>query len=195
MSKAALGVLISGRGSNLLSLIQAIKNKTVDAEIKLVISNNSEADGLKKAASFGIKCMSFQQKAFENKTAFETAMINALKEENVDLVILAGYMRVLGDEFIDAFEGQIVNIHPSLLPDFKGLHPQRQALEAGVKKAGCTVHFVDKTLDGGPIIDQAVVEVLDDDTEESLSSRILEKEHVLYPHAIQTILQKKRSIT
>ena len=139
--------------------------------------------------------MSFQQKAFENKTAFETAMINALKEENVDLVILAGYMRVLGDEFIDAFEGQIVNIHPSLLPDFKGLHPQRQALEAGVKKAGCTVHFVDKTLDGGPIIDQAVVDVLDDDTEESLSSRILEKEHVLYPHAIQTILQKKRSIT
>lgn len=188
-----LGVLISGRGSNLLALIHAIETNAVDADIRIVISNNPTAEGLKKAASYGIKCVAVQQKEYDSKEAFEARLIDLLKQENLDLIVLAGYMRVLGDAFIDAFEGNIVNIHPSLLPSFKGLHAQRQALEAGVKKAGCTVHFVDKTLDGGPIIAQAVVDVLENDTEESLSNRILEQEHTLYPQAIQTIIQQRRN--
>jgi phosphoribosylglycinamide formyltransferase-1 len=170
---------------------QHIQSGTLDASIAIVISNKADAKGLDFAKQHGIKTAVVERPNFESKEDYETAIGDLLVEHNVELVVLAGYMRVLGDGFIHRFENKIVNIHPSLLPAFKGLDAQKQALDYGVKIAGCSVHFVDTTLDGGPIIMQEAVNVLENDTEESLSARILEKEHALYSRAIQWVIETK----
>jgi phosphoribosylglycinamide formyltransferase 1 len=181
-------VLISGRGSNMLAISDAIKAGTIqEAEIVLVLSDKGDAPGLLAADERGLKTRICERKG-RNREEHEREIMEILKEFRVDLVCLAGYMRLLSPCFIEAFRNRIVNIHPSLLPAFPGLDAQRQALEHGVKVSGCTVHFVDETLDGGPIIAQRAVPVLEDDTVESLSARILEQEHKLYPEAISKVL-------
>ena len=173
------------------ALYNHIQSGNLDADIAVVISNKPEAKGLEFASEKGIKTIVVEQKEFESKEAYEAEIANQIESHGVELVVLAGYMRVLGDAFIERFENKIVNIHPSLLPAFKGLDAQKQALDYGVKIAGCSVHFVDTTLDGGPIIMQDAVDVLDTDTESSLSERVLEKEHQLYAKAIQWVIETK----
>lgn len=173
------------------ALYNHIQSGNLNAEIAVVISNKPEAKGLEFAQKNGLKTVIVEQKAFDSKEAYEEAIATELERYGVELVVLAGYMRVLGEAFIDRFENKIVNIHPSLLPAFKGLDAQKQALDYGVKIAGCSVHFVDTTLDGGPIIMQSTVDVMDSDTEASLSDRILEKEHQLYAKAIQWVIETK----
>ncbi|HEU4795074.1 MAG TPA: phosphoribosylglycinamide formyltransferase [Pyrinomonadaceae bacterium] len=183
-----IAVLISGRGSNMLALHDAMrKGKIPNAEIVLVISDKGEAPGLLLAAQRGIEAVAIERKR-RTREEHEQAIAGLLNERRVDLICLAGYMRLLSPWFIEAFRNRILNIHPSLLPSFPGLDAQRQALEHGVKFTGCTVHFVDETLDGGPIIAQRVVPVLVGDTVESLSARILEQEHELYPEAVKSVL-------
>ena len=183
-----LGIIISGRGSNMAAILSNINNGTLDARVSVVISNVPTAKGLDVAKEFGVETVVCPPKDFSSKDIYEEELIAILKRRGVELVVLAGYMRVLGPGFIAAFPNKIINIHPSLLPAFKGLHAQRQALEYGVKVAGCTVHFVDNSLDGGRIILQETVPVLDTDTEDTLSARILQKEHQLYTQAIQTLI-------
>ena len=178
-----LGILISGRGSNFVAIADAIAEGRLQAEIAAVISNRAEAAGLAKARERGLHAVVLP--------ANDGALIEELQRQRVDLVCLAGYMRLLGDDFIQAFRGRIVNIHPSLLPSFPGLHAQRQALRHGVKIAGCTVHFTDEGIDSGPIIMQAAVPVLDGDTEETLAARILVEEHRIYPEAIGKVLARQ----
>lgn len=184
-----LGVLISGRGSNLFSIIQNINKKKINAEIAIVISNNSDAKGIDIAKDNGINTEIVENKMFSSKDQYEKKIEEILKKNNCDLIVLAGYLKILGSNFIDTFKNRIINIHPSLLPAFKGLDAQRQAFEYGVKFSGCTVHYVDKTLDGGPIISQDIVAIEPNDTEATLSKKILEKEHSLYPKAIQTVIE------
>jgi phosphoribosylglycinamide formyltransferase-1 len=182
VAKLKVGVLISGRGSNLQALIDASADPAYPAEIVLVISNRSEAQGLQRAADAGIA----QQIIVErDRAAFAAAADRALRQHGVELIALAGFMRLLDTGFVAAWRDRMINIHPSLLPAFPGLHPQRQALMAGVRFSGCTVHFVRAEVDTGPIIAQAVVPVHDDDNEESLSARILAAEHRLYPLAVR----------
>jgi phosphoribosylglycinamide formyltransferase 1 len=183
-----LGVLISGRGSNLQAIIDAIRAGTLDARIGLVISNKAAAYGLGRAREAGIETLVLDHKVFATREAFDLAMVDALRARDVDLVCLAGFMRLLSPAFIEAFPGRILNIHPALLPAFPGLDAQRQALEHGVKVTGPTVHFVDAQLDAGPIVSQAAVPVRDDDTEDTLSARILIEEHRIYPEAIRRVL-------
>ena len=181
-------MLISGRGSNMLAISDAIEAGTIpDAEIVVVLSDKSNAGGLLAADERGLKTRICERKG-RGREEHEREIIAILKEFRVDLVCLAGYMRLLSPCFIEAFSNRILNIHPSLLPAFPGLDAQRQALEHGVKVSGCTVHFVDETLDGGPIIAQRAVAVLDDDTVETLSARILIQEHILYPEAIAKVI-------
>lgn len=182
-----LGILISGRGSNMLALIQAVQSGRLDAAIALVVSNVEGAAGLEKARTHGIETLVISHKGMAREE-HERQVVEALKQRRVDLVCLAGYMRLLSPYFIRQFPQRILNIHPSLLPAFPGLEAQRQALAYGVKYSGCTVHFVDETLDGGPIIAQAVVPVHDNDTVESLSARILEQEHKTYVEAVALVL-------
>jgi len=182
-----LGILISGRGSNFVAIADAIAAGRLKAEIAVVISNKPDAPGLNKARERYLNAVTLPSKD-QARAAYDRLLISELQRHQVDLVCLAGYMRLLGPEFIAAFAGRIVNIHPSLLPAFPGLHAQRQALEAGVKVAGCTVHFTDNGIDSGPIIKQATVPVLDGDTEESLSARILIEEHRIYAEAIGEVL-------
>ena len=181
-AKLKVGVLISGRGSNLQALIDASADPAYPAEIVLVISNRSEAQGLQRAADAGI---AQQIIAERDRAAFAAAADRALRQHGVELIALAGFMRLLDTGFVAAWRDRMINIHPSLLPAFPGLHPQRQALMAGVRFSGCTVHFVRAEVDTGPIIAQAVVPVHDDDNEESLSARILAAEHRLYPLAVR----------
>jgi phosphoribosylglycinamide formyltransferase-1 len=189
-----LGILISGRGSNLLAIAEAIeKGRVPGAEISLVISDQPEAPGLERAAERGLKALTIE-KGEGTREEHEQQLLTALSENQVDVVCLAGYMRVLSSYFIDAYRGRILNIHPSLLPAFPGLAAQRQTLDHGAKWTGCTVHFVDEALDGGPIIAQSIVPVLDYDTEESLSARILEQEHVLYPEAVAIVVSGKYEV-
>lgn len=183
-----IGVLISGRGSNLQAIIDAIRAGRLDARVALVISNRAGAQGLDRARAAGIETLVLDHRHYSSREAFDLAMVGALRARGVELVCLAGFMRLLSPAFIGAFEGRILNIHPALLPSFPGLHAQRQALEHGVKVAGATVHFVDAQLDAGPIVAQAAVPVLDGDTEVELSARILAEEHRLYPEAIGRIL-------
>ena len=183
-----LGVLISGRGSNLQAMIDAIRDGRLDARIGLVISNKAEASGLSRAREAGLETVVLGHRSFPSREAFDRAMVDALRARHVDLVCLAGFMRLLSPVFIGAFEGRILNIHPALLPAFPGLDAQRQALEHGVKVTGATVHFVNADLDAGPIVAQAVVPVRDGDTEDLLAARILIEEHRIYPEAIQRIL-------
>ena len=186
--RARIGILISGRGSNMVALADAVRDERIpNAEIAIVISDQADAAGLAKAAERGIETLVIERGARQRED-HDREIVAALGAKNVDLVCLAGYMRMLSPEFIAAYRGRILNIHPSLLPAFPGLEAQRQALEHGVKMSGCTVHFVDETLDGGPMIAQRVVPVCDDDTFESLSARILAEEHKLYPEAVSAVL-------
>jgi phosphoribosylglycinamide formyltransferase-1 len=182
-----LGILLSGRGSNFEAIAAAVREGRIDAEIAVVISNRPEAPGLARAAALGIPIESIPSRG-KRREEYDQLVAARLKEYGVDLVCLAGYMRLLSAGFVAEFPQRIVNIHPSLLPAFPGLDAQGQALQHGVRYAGCTVHFVDEHLDAGPIVEQAVVPVLDGDDEESLSARILKEEHRIYPQAIQAII-------
>lgn len=187
-SKKRIAVLISGRGSNMLALHDAVRaGKIPNAELVVVISDKADAPGLRLAQERGIDTLAIERKG-RKRDEHEGEIIAALRERRIDLICLAGYMRLLSPCFIDAFRRRILNIHPSLLPSFPGLDAQRQALEHGVKFSGCTVHFVDETLDGGPIVAQRVVPVLVGDTVETLSTRILEQEHELYAEAVNKVL-------
>jgi len=183
-----LGILISGRGSNLQSIIDAIGRGELAAEIAVVISNRPEAAGLLRAREAGLETVCLSQKNFDSRDAYDAAIARELMARKVDLVCLAGFMRLVGRPLLDAFPQRILNIHPSLLPAFPGLDAQRQALEYGVCVAGATVHVVTAELDGGPIVLQAAVPVFPDDTVESLSARILIEEHRLYPRAVGLVL-------
>jgi phosphoribosylglycinamide formyltransferase-1 len=186
-----IGILISGRGSNMLALATAIAGGRIPgAEIAIVISDHLDAPGLARATERGIKTLAVERLG-RTRVEHDRETIAALREHGVELVCLAGYMRLLSTEFIEAYRDRIVNIHPSLLPSFPGLDAQRQAIDHGVKWTGCTVHFVDETLDGGPIIMQRVVPVLDDDTPETLSARILVEEHQAYTEALALVVGKK----
>ncbi|HEX8198692.1 MAG TPA: phosphoribosylglycinamide formyltransferase [Pyrinomonadaceae bacterium] len=189
-----IGILISGRGSNMSALIEAVKTGEIpNSEIAVVISDKPNAAGVQKAREKGVETIVIERR---NRTRREhdAEMIAELKKRAVELICLAGYMRLLSAEFIEAFRNKIINIHPSLLPSFPGLDAQRQALEYGVKFSGCTVHFVDEGLDSGAIIAQKVVSVLDDDTPETLTARILEQEHRLYVEAAAKIVSGKYEI-
>jgi phosphoribosylglycinamide formyltransferase-1 len=189
-----LGVLVSGRGSNLQAIIDAIASGRLDASIAIVLTNRAGALALDRAAAAGIPTRCLNPREFAGRDEFDRALATALAEKQVDLVCLAGYMRLVGSPLLDAFPNRILNIHPSLLPAFPGLDAQRQAIEHGVKVSGATVHFVTSELDGGPIVLQAVVPVLGDDTVETLSARILVEEHRIYPEAIQIVLDGSWSI-
>ena len=192
MSKR-LGILISGRGSNFLAIADSIAQKHLDAEIAVVISNRPEAPGIALARERGLHALVLPSKGVDRE-AYDRGLIEELRRSRVDLVCLAGYMRILSGQFIREFAHRILNIHPSLLPAFPGLDAQHQALEHGVKFSGCTVHFVEEGLDSGPIIVQAVVPVLANDTVDSLSARILKEEHRIYPEAIALVLSGRYRI-
>jgi phosphoribosylglycinamide formyltransferase-1 len=179
-----LGILISGRGSNFEAISNQIAQRKLDAEIAIVISNRASAPGLEIARQRGIPMRVIPSQGLERE-AYDKLLIDELRTHEVELVCLAGFMRLLSADFVRAFSNRVLNIHPSLLPAFPGLDAQRQALDHGVKITGCTVHFVDEFLDSGPIVVQAAVPVLDDDTVEALSARILKQEHLIYPKAIQ----------
>ena len=183
-----LGILISGRGSNMVALAEAVREGRIpNAEVAVVISDQPGAAGLESAKDLGLDTLVIERRG-RSREEHDRETVAALKEHKVDLVCLAGYMRLLSSHFIETFPHRILNIHPSLLPCFPGLDAQRQTLAHGVKWSGCTVHFVDETLDGGPIIAQRIVPVLDGDTEESLSARILVEEHRLYAEALALVV-------
>ncbi len=186
-----LAVLVSGRGSNLQAIIDSIERGDLNARVSVVLSNIADATALKRAEKHGIETVFIDPTSCTDKADFDRRLIKILKARSVDLVCLAGYMRILGNEVLQAFPGRIINIHPSLLPAFPGLNPQKQAIEYGVKVSGCTVHFVDNGIDTGPVILQATVPVYETDDEESLARRILDQEHLLYPRAIQLITEDK----
>jgi phosphoribosylglycinamide formyltransferase-1 len=189
--KKRIGVLLSGRGSNFQALAEGVAaGRIPDAEIVVVISNQPDALGLKRAQERGIPAKLIPSKGLQRE-AYDRQVVAVLQECEVDLICLAGYMRLLSPYFVAAFPRKILNIHPSLLPSFPGLEAQKQALDHGVKFAGCTVHFVDENLDAGPIILQAVVPVLDGDDEHALSERILKEEHRIYSEAVKFILHEK----
>ncbi|SDL52642.1 formyltetrahydrofolate-dependent phosphoribosylglycinamide formyltransferase [Geoalkalibacter ferrihydriticus] len=194
MAKLRVGVLASGRGSNLQSLIDQSLAGKIDAQIVLVASNKADAGALDKAREAGIATRVLDHRNFGSREEFDGAMVAALREAGVELVLLAGFMRLLSPVFLDAFPQRIMNIHPALLPAFPGLNVQRQALEYGARFSGCTVHFVDGGLDTGPIIIQAAVPILENDTEESLAARILVEEHRIYPRAVQLFAEKRLRI-
>jgi phosphoribosylglycinamide formyltransferase-1 len=188
---ARLGILISGRGSNMVAVADAVhEGRIPNAEISVVVSDQANAAGLVRASERGIETLVIERRG-RTREEHDQEIVEALQTRNVDLVCLAGYMRMLSSEFIAAYRGRILNIHPSLLPSFPGLAAQKQALKHGVKWTGCTVHFVDETLDGGPIIMQRVVPVHEDDTVETLSARILIEEHRLYAEAVDQVLRKR----
>lgn len=183
-----LGVLISGRGSNLKAIIDAIDDGRLDASIALVLSNQPNAPGLDHARRAGIETLVLSHKAFATREDFDRAMVKELSDRGVALVCLAGFMRMLSPVFVDAFPHRILNIHPSLLPKYPGLHPQQQALDDHATVSGATVHIVNKDLDAGPIVLQREVPVLPGDTADTLAARILEVEHRLYPEAVAMVL-------
>ncbi len=189
-----LGILLSGRGSNFVAIADAIAAGKLDAEIAVVLSNREDAPGLERARERGVPALALPSKGLDRQ-AFDQRLIEELQRHEVDLVCLAGYMRLLGLGFVLQFSNQIVNIHPSLLPAFPGLDAQHQALDHSVKVAGCTAHFVDQGLDSGPIIRQAAVPVLDGDTYETLSARILKEEHRIYSEAIGVVLSGRYRIS
>ena len=192
--KKRIGVLLSGRGSNFEALAESIASGRIpNAEIAMVVSNRESAPGIERAKARGIATCMIPSKGLERE-AYDRQVVAVLNEHKVDLVCLAGYMRLLSPYFVAAFPNRILNIHPSLLPSFPGLESQRQALEYGVKFAGCTVHFVDENLDAGPIVLQAVVPVRDDDTEDTLAARILEEEHNIYSEAVRIVLEGRYKI-
>ena len=190
-----IAVLVSGRGSNLQSIINSIERKELDVNLSVVISNKKEALALERAKKNGIETIFIDPTAYLNSQEYDKELIKKLRELSIDLVCLAGYMRILSKEVIQSFDRKIINIHPSLLPAFPGLNAQKQAIKYGVKFSGCTVHFVDSGIDTGPIIMQTAVPVYDNDDEKSLSKRILEQEHYLYPKAIKMIRENKINLS
>ena len=188
MKNRRIGVLVSGRGSNLQAMLDSISNGTLDATIAIVISNKANAEGLERARQAGIETLYISHKDYESREAFDLAVVAQLKDRDVALVCLAGFMRLLSAAFVKAFPNRILNIHPSLLPSFPGIDGQNQAWDYGVKVSGATVHIVTPELDAGPIVRQAVVSVSDEDTPETLAARILVKEHQIYPEAIDIML-------
>ena len=189
--KFKLAVLVSGRGSNLQAIIDSIEKNSLAAEISLIMSNVSDAYALQRGKKHGLESIFLDPKSFSSRDDYEKQMIELLQTKSIDLVCLAGFMRILGKKFIDAFSGKIINIHPSLLPAFPGLNVQEKALQHGVRFSGCTVHFVNEEVDGGAIISQAVVPILDADDTQSLSDRILEQEHIIYPEAIRLVIEDR----
>ena len=183
-------ILISGRGSNM----EAILNAGIPVEIAAVISNDPAAAGLATAASHGVRTAVVDHRRFADRTAFDNALAATIDDFHPDLVVLAGFMRILGDAFVARYRGRMINIHPSLLPAFPGLHTHRRALEAGVRVHGCTVHFVTSTLDHGPVIVQAAVPVLDADTEDALAARVLREEHRIYPQAVRWFCEDRLTL-
>ena len=194
MGKLRLGVLASGRGSNLQSIMDAAAAGKIKAEVAAVISDNKDAFALERARKAGIPALHVNPKNFGSKDEYERAIVKLLKEHDVQLVCLAGYMRIVGKVILDAFPNGVINIHPALLPSFPGLHGQQQAWDYGVKYSGCTVHFVDEGMDTGPIIIQAVIPVFDEDTADTLAARILEQEHIIYPKAIGLLAEGRLKI-
>jgi phosphoribosylglycinamide formyltransferase-1 len=186
--RPSIAVLISGRGSNLQALIDAVVSGRLNATMALVISNHPEAQGLERARAAGIETLTVSHREHPSRDAFEALLVRELRARHVSLVCLAGFMRLLGPTFLDAFPAAILNVHPSLLPSFPGVDAQRQAWDHGTKVAGATVHFVTGELDGGPIVRQSAVPVHDDDTPETLAARILEVEHRIYPEAVALVV-------
>lgn len=189
-----IGVLVSGRGSNLQAIMDRIADGYLPLEIAVVISDKADAFALERAGKAGIKNVAIPRKGCASKEEFEAKITSELKTAGCELVVLAGFMRILSADFVNTWEHKIINIHPAILPSFPGLHGQKQALDYGVKVAGCTVHFVDAGTDSGPIILQKVVPVMDDDTEDSLSERILVQEHIAMPEALKLWAENKLEI-
>lgn len=190
-----IGVLISGGGTNLQSIIDAIEAKKLDAKIEVVLSNKADAFGLERAKRHGIATEFVDHKAYSSREAYDQAVVELLCRRGVELVVLAGFMRLLSPVFIKAYSNRIMNIHPALLPAFPGLHVQKKAVEHGVRFAGCTVHFVNEECDEGPIIIQAVVPVFAEDSEDTLAARILTQEHRIYPRAIQLYAEGRLKVS
>jgi phosphoribosylglycinamide formyltransferase-1 len=189
-----VGVLISGRGSNLQAIIDAAEKGEIPVKVGVVISNNPAAFGLERARKHKIPAIVIDNRKFQDKNTYELEIVKVMQEYKVDLACLAGYMRIVGKVLLEHYKGKMLNIHPALLPSFPGLNAQRQALEHGAKVSGVTVHFVDEGCDTGPIIIQTAVPVLENDTEEALSARILEQEHQAYPRAIKLFAEGKLKI-
>jgi phosphoribosylglycinamide formyltransferase-1 len=189
-----LGVLASGGGTNLQAIIDRCQDGSLAAEIAVVITNNPGAGALERAGKAGMPTQCINHRDFARREDFDSAVVMALQEAAVDLVVLAGFMRIITPAFIEAFPERVINIHPALLPAFPGLHVQQQAIDYGARFSGCTVHFVDGGVDTGPIIIQAVVPVLPEDTADTLAARILEQEHQIYPRAIQLIAEGRVSV-
>jgi phosphoribosylglycinamide formyltransferase-1 len=189
-----IGVLISGGGTNLQSIVDAVETRKLDAKIQLVLSNKADAFGLERARKHGIATEVLDHKAFAGREAYDQAVVDLLRARGVELVVLAGFMRLLSPVFVKAYSNRIMNIHPALLPAFPGLHVQKKAVEHGVRFAGCTVHFVNEECDEGPIIIQAVVPVFPGDTEDTLAARILQQEHRIYPRAIQLYAEGRLTV-
>lgn len=194
MKKLRLGVLASGGGTNLQSVIDRCKDNSLAAEVAIVICNNPDAGALRRAEKAGIETCCINHRDFDERAAFDRRVVQQLQESGVELVVLAGFMRIIGPILLEAFPQQIINIHPALLPAFPGLHVQQQAIDYGARFSGCTVHFVDNGVDTGPIILQAVVPVLDGDSADDLAARILVEEHKLYPRAIQLFAEGRLQI-
>lgn len=190
-----VAIFISGRGSNLEAILEKRKQGYLECQIPFVLSNRSDARGLPIASQYKIPTEILEQKEFSSRIDFEQAILALLKTKKIDIIVLAGFMMVLSKDFIESFPGHIINIHPALLPSFPGLSSQKRALDYGVKFTGCTVHFVSPEVDGGPIILQDIIPVFDDDTEESLTLRILAKEHILLPEALKIVIEERFTIT
>ncbi len=188
-------VLISGRGSNLQALIEACRDETCPGEIVLVVSNKADVQGLERAREAGIATQTLDHKAYADRETFDAAMSAAIKEAGAEFICLAGFMRLLSDAFVRTWRDKLINIHPSLLPAYKGLHVHERMIEDGARFGGCTVHFVRPTLDEGPIIAQAVVPIRPDDTADALALRILKQEHIIYPMALKLIAQGRVRIS
>lgn len=191
MDNAVLGVLASGRGSDLQSIIDAVEKGQIKAKIGVVLTDKPNVMALERAEKAGIPAICIDRKQCADRDEFEHKLVDELRKHGVTLVILAGFMRILSPYFVNEFKNCIMNIHPSLLPSFGGAHAHRDVLAYGVKVSGCTVHFVDEGMDSGPIIMQVAVPVLDDDTEETLAARVLEQEHIVYPKVIELYLAGK----
>ena len=194
-SLPSIGILLSGGGTNLQAIIDAANAGRIPGKVAVVISNKTDAYGLVRARNHGIPAEFVDHRSFSSREAFDARLVEILRSYDVRLVCLAGFMRLLTPVFLNAFPGRILNIHPALLPSFPGIHGQRDALDRGVRFSGCTVHFIDEGIDTGPIVAQAVVPVYEDDTEETLASRILEEEHRIYPMAIRMFLEGKLTVS
>ncbi|HQP38848.1 MAG TPA: phosphoribosylglycinamide formyltransferase [Polyangiaceae bacterium] len=194
MATLPLGILVSGSGTNLQAVLDAVASRQLDADVRLVVSNKPGVGALARAQRAGVPCLVLPYRTFPDRIAFERALVEALSRAGARWIVLAGFMRVLGPAFLDAFPGRVVNIHPSLLPAFPGVDAQRQALEYGVRVSGCTTHFVDAGTDTGPIIAQSAVPVLPDDTRDSLAARILPREHELLVRTLQWIADERVQI-